>query len=143
MKRTSKRHRIRGIAGGLFAAAVVWAGSVNARVIEIELPAGGTGCPAGIIDITTTSLTETLSVATITYDGEFFRVEKGEGISRRDSRKYCTIGFGATPPRGYRFAITQIHHDGYAEVPAVGSTPYYRPMSTCHPNPDRNPGATQ
>lgn len=50
----------------------------------------------------------------LVYDD--FEVNSGEGTSRRDRTKTCDIQMAISFPEGYRFRLSNVSYDGYAEL---------------------------
>jgi hypothetical protein len=87
-------------------------GTDKVEIIEKELPEwvdvtqielAGTGCPAGTAELT------------YLYDGENFELQadqfevaSGPGVSRRESRKVCSILFALDYPEGWQFSYQSI-----------------------------------
>jgi hypothetical protein len=61
-----------------------------------------------------------------------FQVQKGPGVSVRSLRKDCTIAADLFIPNGYRFTLTQVHYEGYANIPrsstGILKTEYFFPF---------------
>jgi hypothetical protein len=75
------------------------------------LTAGGTGCPAGSVNV---SLDDTYGALSFVMDQ--FVVEVGAGVPINQSRKFCQISLDLPAPEGWQYALTGVTVRGFADL---------------------------
>jgi len=82
---------------------------------------GGPGCPQGTTSVLVTSTVPggPADLFEVIYDN--FEVSQGPHIALAEARKFCNIVVDLYFPQGYRFTLTQVHFEGYADL-ARGAT---------------------
>lgn len=82
-----------------------------------DVSAIGTGCKEGTFKkILTNSYpgSNSLDYLQLSYDD--FVVERGRGIDKEQSSKYCNVAFNMSYPKGYRFYFESMEYDGTAQL---------------------------
>ncbi len=103
-------------------------------VLLKNVSGGGSGCPPGSYSVLVTSSIPggPADFFEVVYDK--LSVEKGPGLPSSSSRRACTLALDLVVPKGFRFALVDVHYEGFADIPAGESgilkTEYHFPNLT-------------
>jgi len=81
----------------------------SAQVTIGKVGYGGTGCPAGTVDV---NFSPDRSTVTIIFDS--YEATIGDGAKFSDRVKNCNLNFGVNYPPGYQYTLYKNDYTGYA-----------------------------
>ncbi len=101
-------------------------------IIIKNVTAGGPGCPQGSYSVLLTSSVPGGPADFFEVVFDSFSVEKGPSVLASEGRKHCTVVAELFVPQGFRFAIADVHYEGYASIPkgstGIMKTEYFFPF---------------